>query len=115
VSIHPPPPPPYLSTGLTDGIGRKLQDIRQDLVVLGQQGIVKGFLMNAENASKLGGLVEDIRDAVMAYQVCLSNDPFLPCLKSLTDVIATRLVRQELPAHRESHPTTFSSRGLTDG
>ena len=56
-------------------IGRKLEDIRQDLTLLGEQGKVKGFFENVGNADKLGGLVEDIRDAVMDYQVCIpSND-----------------------------------------
>lgn len=107
------PSPQAWKRGLTDGIGRKLQGFRRDLAVLGEQGIVKGFLMNVENANRLSGLVEDIRDAVMAYQVCSSNGPFPSCLKNLVDVIATRLVRQELPTHREFRPTTFVSRGLT--
>jgi hypothetical protein len=60
------------------GIGRKLEDIRQDLALLGEQGKAKGFFNNVENAEKLGGLVEDVRDAMMDYQVCIpSNDlPF---------------------------------------
>ena len=58
------------------GTGRKLEDIRQDLVLLGEQGKVKGFFNNVENADKLGGLVEDIRDVVMDYQVRIaSNNP----------------------------------------
>ena len=55
------------------GIGRKLEDIRQDLVLLGEQGKAKGFLNNVENADKLGGLVEDVRDAMMDYQVRISS------------------------------------------
>ena len=53
------------------GVGRKLQDVRQDLVPLEKQGKVEGFFNNAENAGKLGGLVEDIRDAMIEYQVCV--------------------------------------------
>ena len=97
------------------GIGRKLQDTRQDLALLGEQGKVKGFFNNVKNAEKLSGLVEDIRDAMMDYQVRTSNDLFLRCLKNLLDIITTRYIRQELPTHRESHPTTFRPRGLTDG
>ena len=55
-------------------IGRKLEDIRQDLALLGEQGKAKGFFNNVENAEKLGGLIEDVRDAVMDYQVCASNN-----------------------------------------
>ena len=51
------------------GVGRKLEDIRQELALLGEQGKTKGFFNNVENAEKLGGLVEDLRDAIMDYQV----------------------------------------------
>ena len=55
------------------GIGRKLEDIRQDLALLGEQGKTKGFFNNVENADKLGGLVEDVRDAMMDYQVGIAS------------------------------------------
>ena len=32
--------------------------------------MVKRILNNAKDADKLGGLAEDIRDALMDYQVC---------------------------------------------
>jgi len=69
---------------------RKFQDVRQGLVPLEEHGKVEGFFNNSENAGKLGGLVEDIHDAMMEYQVCGSSYPFLPCLTSLPDLIATR-------------------------
>ena len=47
-----------------------MQDVRQDLALLVEQGKIEGFFNNAENAGKLGGLVEDIRDAMIEYQVC---------------------------------------------
>ena len=50
-------------------IDRKLQDIRRDLSPLEGQGNIEGFFNNAENAGKLGSLVEEIRDAMMEYQV----------------------------------------------
>jgi hypothetical protein len=52
---------------------RKLKDVVRELASLGEQGKVEGFFNNAENAGKLGGLVEDIRDAMMDYQVCAPN------------------------------------------
>ena len=55
-------------------IGRKLGDIHQELAVLGEQGRTKGFFTNVENAEKLAGLVEDVRDAMMDYQVCTAAD-----------------------------------------
>ena len=72
------------------GVSRNLQDVRRDLAPLEQQGKVEGFFNNFENAGKLGGLVEDIRDATMEYQVCGSSYPLLPCLTSLPDLFATR-------------------------
>ena len=51
------------------GVGRKLENIRQKLALLGEQGKTKGFFNNVENAEKLGGLVEDLRDIMMDYQV----------------------------------------------
>ena len=55
------------------GIGRKLGDIDEDLALLGEQGKAKGFFNNVENADKLGGLVEDVRDAMMDYQVRIAS------------------------------------------
>ena len=58
-------------------IARKLEDVHQELVLLGEQGKTKGFFTNVENAEKLRGLVEDVRDVLMDYQVCASNNiPF---------------------------------------
>ena len=62
------------------GVGSKLGDVHQELALLGEQGKAKGFFNNVENADKLVGLVEDIRDAVMDYQVCIpSNNSPSPC------------------------------------
>ena len=52
--------------------GRKLENIRQELALLAEQGKAKGFFKNVDNADKLSGLVEDIRDVMMDYQVCVS-------------------------------------------
>jgi len=72
------------------GIGRKLQDVCRDLSPLKEQGKVEGFFNNTENAGKLGRLVEDIRDAMMEYQVCASNYSFAPYLTFVPDFIAAR-------------------------
>ena len=77
------PLPEFESEVSRAGIGRKLEDIHQELVLLGEQGKAKGFFTNVENAEKLGGLVEDIRDAMMDYQVCASNTLRLLCLSFL--------------------------------
>jgi len=96
------------------GLARKLKEVHRDLTLLSEQGKAQGFFNNVKNADKLGGLVEDIRYAMMDYQVCTLNYSFLPCLMSVLDLVTTRYLRQELPAHRESHPPAFRSRGLTD-
>ena len=75
------------------GIGRKLEDIRQDLALLGEQGKTKGFFNNAENADKLGGLVEDVRDAMMDYQVRITSNNVFLMLKYLVDIIAAGHIR----------------------
>jgi LEA14-like dessication related protein len=45
---------------------------------LAEQGNIEGFFNNVKNADKLGGLVENIRDAVMDYQVRNQNDFVTP-------------------------------------
>ena len=49
---------------------RKLDNILQDLTPLEQRGKVTQFLNSTEDVNKLSGMVEDIRDAMMDYQVC---------------------------------------------
>ena len=93
------------------GVGRKLEDIRQDLALLGERGKAEGFFNNIENADILSGLVEDIRDAIIDYQVCASSLLSFLCLTYLLDVIATRHVQQELLTHCESSPLSFVSVG----
>ena len=51
-----------------------MEGLRLDLVVFAGQGKVEGFLNNVGNADKLVGLLEDIHDAMMEYQVCVSLD-----------------------------------------
>ena len=51
------------------GIPRKLEGIRQGLDRVAAQKDIVRFLNNADNAQKLNDLVEDIREAVMDYQV----------------------------------------------
>jgi len=57
-----------------------LEDVDQDLTRLAKQGMVDGFFNNIKNADKLDGLVEDIRDAIVEYQVRSLNHLFLPYL-----------------------------------
>ena len=72
------------------GICRKLQEVLRGLAPLEKQGKVEGFFNNTENAAQLGGLVEGIRDAMMEYQVCVSNSLSPPGRIMPPDFIATR-------------------------
>ena len=71
-------------------IARTLEDVRQELALLAEQGKVAGFLANTPNAQKINDLMEDIRQVMMDYQVCTSGNPFLPCLMNVLDLAATR-------------------------
>ena len=82
------------------GVARKLQSINQDLTLLAGQGKAVGFLTNTENAQKINGLVEDIHEAMIDYQVCrssclhalyLSFLPRLHCNKIFTTKVACSL------------------------
>ena len=58
------------------GIPRKLEDVRRGLTIPSEQGKLVGFLANAENAQMINGLVEDLRETLMDYQVWISNYSF---------------------------------------
>jgi hypothetical protein len=47
------------------------------LVPLAQRGTVARFLKSAEDAEKIGGFIEDIRDAMMEYQVRSQSSRYL--------------------------------------
>ena len=51
------------------GVDRKLEVVRQALDPMATQKDIAQFLNNTENAQKLNDLVDDIREAVMDYQV----------------------------------------------
>ena len=51
---------------------RKLERARQDLALLEEQGKIEDFLNNVRNTDKLGSMLEDIRDAIIEYQVRVS-------------------------------------------
>ena len=45
---------------------------------MAEQGNVEGFFNNVKNADKLSGLVEDIRDMAMDYQVRNQEEAIIP-------------------------------------
>jgi len=57
-------------------MARNLESILRELKPLVDQGRTEGFFSNVENADKLGGVVEDIRDVMMDYQVRLESVRF---------------------------------------
>ena len=82
-----------------------MEKFLQTLEPLVEQGKAKGFVNNVENADKLGSLVEDIRDAVMEYQVYICElTIFDTHLTFAPDFVTTRPLRKQLPAHSKSHP-----------
>jgi hypothetical protein len=56
----------------------KLNKILKDLVPLSQRGKITQFLTSTDDADKLGGMVDDIRDAMMEYQVHPQRSYFHP-------------------------------------
>ena len=58
-------------------IGRKLQNILQELELVAKQKSLEGFLDDPKNADSLSGFVWDIHDAVMDYQVCSQRKPIV--------------------------------------
>ena len=68
---------------------RKLQDSCKDLELLAKQGNIEGFFCNLDNAGGLSGLVEDICNAMVEYQVCLGDASLAP-LTSALDFLAAR-------------------------
>jgi len=59
------------------GITRRLEDVRQALEPMTTQKDIAQFLNNIENAQKLNDLVDNIREAVMDYQVRILGGPTL--------------------------------------
>ena len=50
-------------------VSRKLEKALRELEPLADRGKVTGFLHNVKDADTLAGLAQDIRDAMMDYQV----------------------------------------------
>ena len=71
-------------------VDRNLDNVLKELIPLSQQGEIAQFLNNAQNADKLSGLVEDIRDAMAGYQVCSQIAFSPPTLTPVPDITAAR-------------------------
>ena len=72
-------------------VSRNLEEIHQELDLLARPGKTVGFLANAKSAQRIGGIVEDIRQVMMDYQVGVLTHSFLLLrLTNVSDFIATR-------------------------
>ena len=72
-------------------VPRKLEEIHQQLDLLAAQGKTSGFPANAESAQTIGGIVEDICQAMMDHQVrALTCSSLLSWPTNVPDFIATR-------------------------
>jgi len=69
--------------------------------VAAQEGLTR-FLGIPENAQKVNGLVEDIRDALMDYQVWFPKRLALAVADICPDFVATRHQQRKLSTDRES-------------
>ena len=56
----------------------KLEETLCELTPLVDQGKVAGFFLNVENSEKLAGVMGDVHDAIMEYQVLTTLNSFLP-------------------------------------
>jgi hypothetical protein len=61
-------------------VAKELKKVGETLDSIITRKDLMQFLNNVENAGKLNGLVEDIRDALMGYQVCIPEP--LACITS---------------------------------
>ena len=73
-------------------IARKLEEVHQDLTQLMGQCTAVEFLTNTENMQRINGLVEDIREVMMDYQVCMLNYLFPTSLMFVLDLTTTRYI-----------------------
>jgi len=80
-------------------IVRKLGDVCQTLDPMTTQGDIAQFLSNTENAQELNDLVDDIREAVMDYQVCTSRGLTLRTSNVYTDLLTTGYLRKSVQVH----------------
>ena len=72
------------------GVSRELEEIGRAMNSMTTEDDLADFLNNPENAQRLNGLVEDVRYALMDYQVRIPKHSFLSRLTSASDFTATR-------------------------
>jgi len=88
------------------GIIRQLKEIGQAMGSISTRKDLPLFLKHPENAHKVNGLVEDIRHALMDYQVCSPKNPAIVAANLPLDLVATRHLQRGLSADCESYSLT---------
>ena len=78
-----------------------MDKVLEDLKPWAKEDKLMDFVHNAENVGKLTGLADDIRDAMMDYQVRTRTPYTSLYLKLSQDRAAARHLQQELRAHCE--------------
>jgi len=77
-----------------------------------QEGLAR-FLGIPKNAQEVNGLVEDVRDALVDYQVWLSKRLVLIVADICSDFVATRHRQRELSTDRKSHSSMVQTSVVT--
>jgi hypothetical protein len=72
------------------GVARELKGVVKELDSITIKKDLAQFLSDTENAQKLNGLVRDIRDALIGYQVCTPKLLALVSSNNASDLIPTR-------------------------
>ena len=90
------------------GITRKLEDVRQALDPMTTQKDIAQFPSNTENAQRLNDLVDDIREAVMDYQVRTSDGLALSVSNICADFLTAGYPQQRPSVNRKPFPLTTS-------
>ena len=78
-----------------------MEDVRQVLDQMTTQKDIVQFLSNADNAQKLNDLVDDIREAVMDYQVRTSEGLVLSVSYIPTDFLTAGYLQQHPSVNRK--------------
>ena len=86
---------------------RKLDDVRQVLDPMATRNDIVQFLSNAENAQRLNDLVDDIREAVMDYQVRTSEGLALSVSNIRTDFLTAGYLQQHPSVNCKSFVLTI--------
>ena len=82
-------------------VARRLEDVRQALDPMTTQKDIAQFLSDTENAQKLNDLVDDVREAVMDYQVRTSEGLALSVSNIRTDLLTAGHLQQRKSVNRK--------------